>query len=95
MTSTTRRIAAGIAAGAAAAAFTLAAAGPAAAGPGPQISCAGPRCTNTGDTVGIGFGTYTCPNGIGYPSIAIVFPRSTASVYPANCNPTGFPNYPR
>ncbi|GAA1463272.1 hypothetical protein [Williamsia maris] len=93
MASTTRRIGAGLAATAAAAAAALTAGGPATASPGPQISCAGARCTNTGDTVGIGFGTYTCPNGIGYPSVAIVFPHRTAPVYPANCTPTTFPGY--
>ena len=64
---------------------TTLAAGEAAAGP--QITCTGAICKNRGDVIGIGFGQYRCPNGIVYPSIAIVPPRGTAAVFPANCSP--------
>ncbi|WOC11476.1 hypothetical protein [Gordonia sp. MP11Mi] len=53
----------------------------------PNVVCAGSICHNHGDTVGIGYGNYTCPNGIVYPSIAVVMPHSTAAVFPANCSP--------
>ena len=66
-------------------ATTAVGAGEAAAAP--LITCAGSICTNHGDTIGIGFGNYTCPNGIVYPSIAIVLPHSSAPVYPATCTP--------
>ncbi|GAB08307.1 hypothetical protein GOARA_008_00070 [Gordonia araii NBRC 100433] len=51
----------------------------------PQIHCTGAMCVNRGDTPGIGHGTYTCPNGLQYPSIAFVPAHSTAWVFPANC----------
>lgn len=51
----------------------------------PNIHCAGQICHNYGDQIGIGFGTYQCPNGIQYPSFAVVPPFATAAVYPANC----------
>lgn len=53
----------------------------------PMVVCAGAVCTNHGDTVGIGYGNYRCPNGFAYPSIAIVPPHSTMPVIPANCGP--------
>ncbi|MFT4201838.1 hypothetical protein [Gordonia sp. (in: high G+C Gram-positive bacteria)] len=56
---------------------------------GPQIRCVGAKCTNKGDAAGIGHGTYTCPNGLQYPSIAYVPAHGTAWVFPAQC---GGPN---
>lgn len=90
---TTRRVLAAAAMAAGIAGATVIGAAPAAAGP--AISCAGPRCTNVGDTIGLGYGTFTCPNGISYPSVAIVWPHSTSYVYPANCTPTVFPGQSR
>ena len=59
----------------------------------PRITCKGSICTNKGNDWGIGHGTFRCPNGIKYPSIAIVPPRSKAAVFPAYCQ--GPPNlYP-
>lgn len=84
---TIRRVITGAAVGAVVAVAGVVGSAPASAGP--AISCAGPRCTNVGDTVGLGFGTFTCPNGIAYPSVAIVWPHSSSYVYPANCNPNG------
>lgn len=55
----------------------------------PLIHCKGALCTNRGDTVGIGHGMHTCPNGLQYPSIAIVPPRASAWVFPANCGGPG------
>ncbi|GED99146.1 hypothetical protein [Gordonia crocea] len=55
------------------------------AGAAPLIHCKGALCTNRGDSVGIGHGMYACPNGLQYPSIAIVPPHSSAWVFPANC----------
>lgn len=51
----------------------------------PQVSCAGSICTNHGDQPGVGFGNYRCPNGVVYPSFAVVLPHSSAFVFPANC----------
>lgn len=53
----------------------------------PNVVCAGSICHNHGDVAGFGFGNYTCPNGIVYPSIALVMPHSSAAVFPANCSP--------
>ena len=61
--------------------------GAGAASAAPKISCVGEICKNRGDQWGIGHGQYRCPNGIVYPSIAIVPPRGTAAVFPARCNP--------
>ncbi|WP_035719566.1 hypothetical protein [Gordonia shandongensis] len=51
----------------------------------PYIVCSGAACTNYGDMPGIGMGQYRCPNGLVYPSIAVVMPHSTAPVMPVNC----------
>ncbi|MEO9329482.1 hypothetical protein [Gordonia aurantiaca] len=58
----------------------------------PLITCAGAICTNHGDTWGIGYGNHRCPNGLTYPSIAVVPPHGTAAVLPANCGPVS-PQY--